>query len=196
VFAWLRPNDMVWSYVANNYLLGKDPPAFDILYWNGDVTRMAAGLHRDFIELALENSLAKPGGLELLGTPIDLGRVTVDAYVVAAIADHIVPWDSAYRTTQLLGGETRFVLSTSGHVAAMVNPPGNERMSYRTRDGDNPPEAETWLEGAAKHPGTWWTDWDAWLDERSGPLRPAPRSLGDDEHPAAGRAPGTYVLAT
>jgi polyhydroxyalkanoate synthase len=196
VFAWLRPNDMVWSYVANNYLLGKDPPAFDILYWNGDVTRMAAGLHRDFIELALENSLAKPGGLELLGTPIDLGRVTVDAYVVAAIADHIVPWDSAYRTTQLLGGETRFVLSTSGHVAAMVNPPGNERMSYRTRDAHNPPEPEAWLEGAAKHPGTWWTDWDGWLAERSGPLRPAPQALGNDRYEASGRAPGTYVLAT
>jgi polyhydroxyalkanoate synthase subunit PhaC len=195
VFAWLRPNDMVWSYVANNYLLGNDPPAFDILYWNHDVTRMAAGLHRDFIELALQNSLAEPGGLSLLGTPVDLGKVTVDSYVVAAIADHIVPWENAYLTTQLLGGESRFVLSTSGHVAAMVNPPGNERMSYRTRDGDNPPEPEAWLDGAAKHPGTWWGDWDAWLAERSGGMRPAPESLGNDSYKAAGRAPGTYVLA-
>jgi polyhydroxyalkanoate synthase len=195
VFAWLRPNDMVWSYVANNYLLGNDPPAFDILYWNHDVTRMSAGLHKDFIELALENSLARPGALTLLGTPIDLGKITVDAYVVAAIADHIVPWENAYRTTRLLGGDTRFVLSTSGHVAAMVNPPGNEKMSYRTRDSDNPPEPQAWLEGAAKHPGTWWEDWDAWLAERSGPMRPAPESLGNESYKAAGRAPGTYVLA-
>jgi polyhydroxyalkanoate synthase len=193
VFAWLRPNDMIWSYVANNYLLGKDPPAFDILYWNADVTRMAAGLHRDFIRLALENSLARPGELALLGTPVDLGKVTVDAYVVAAIADHIVPWENAYVTTQLLGGRTRFVLSTSGHVAAMVNPPGNERASYHTRD-DNPPQAEAWLEGAPKRRGTWWTDSDAWLAERSGPTRPAPQSLGNDDFKAGGSAPGTYVL--
>ncbi|MBD0280888.1 MAG: poly(3-hydroxyalkanoate) polymerase [Thermoleophilaceae bacterium] len=195
VFAWLRPNDMIWSYVANNYLLGKDPPAFDILYWNADVTRMAAGLHRDFIQLALENSLAKPGGLTVLGTPVDLGKVTVDAYVVAAIADHIVPWENAYLTTQLLGGNTRFVLSTSGHVAAMVNPPGNERASYHTRDADNPPLPEVWLEGAPKRRGTWWTDWDAWLAERSGRMRPAPPSLGNSHYKVAGRAPGTYVLA-
>ena len=195
VFAWLRPNDMIWSYVVNNYLLGKDPPAFDILYWNADVTRMAAGLHRDFVALALENSLAKPGGLTLLGTPIDLGQVTVDAYVVAAIADHIVPWENAYRTTQLLGGRTEFVLSSSGHVAAMVNPPGNERMSYRTRDADNPPHAQAWLEGAARHSGSWWPHWDAWLAERSGPMRPAPKVLGSREYKPGGRAPGTYVLA-
>jgi polyhydroxyalkanoate synthase subunit PhaC len=195
VFAWLRPNDMIWSYVANNYLLGKDPPAFDILYWNADVTRMAAGLHRDFIQLALENSLAEAGGLTVLGTPVDLGKVTVDAYVVAAIADHIVPWENAYLTTQLLGGNTRFVLSTSGHVAAMVNPPGNERASYHTRDGGNPPRPEAWLEGAPKRRGTWWTDWDAWLAERSGPMRPAPPSLGNDDYKVAGRAPGIYVLA-
>ena len=127
VFAWLRPNDLIWSYVVNNYLLGKQPPAFDILFWNADTTNLAAALHRDLAELALTNALAVPGGMSLLGTPIDLGRVTLDAYIVAGISDHITPWESCYKTTQLLGGESRFVLSTSGHVAALVNPPGTRR---------------------------------------------------------------------
>ena len=196
VFAWLRPNDLIWSYVANNYLLGKPPPAFDILYWNADTTRMAAGLHRDFVQLALDNSLAKPGALRIRGTPIDLSTVTTDAYLVAGITDHITPWESCYRTTQLLGGNCRFILSTSGHIQALVNPPGNERASHRTHADGNPPTAEEWFEGAARHPGTWWADWDAWLARRSGPLKPAPDSLGSPKHKASGSAPGTYVLAT
>jgi polyhydroxyalkanoate synthase subunit PhaC len=195
VFAWLRPNDLIWSYVANNYLLGNPPPAFDVLYWNADTTRMAAGLHRDFIGLALDNSLAKPGALRVRGTPIDLSKVTTDAYLVAGITDHITPWQNCYRTTQLLGGEARFILSSSGHIQALVNPPGNERASYRTREDGNPPTAEEWFEGVAKHPGTWWPDWDAWLAERSGPPRPPPRKLGSRKYKAAGKAPGTYVLA-
>jgi polyhydroxyalkanoate synthase len=194
VFAWLRPNDLIWAYVVNNYLLGKQPPAFDILYWNADTTNMPAALHRDLAELALTNSLAKPEAMSLLGTAIDLGRVTVDAYIVAGITDHITPWENCYRTTQLLGGDCRFVLSTSGHVAALVNPPGNPKATYRTGEGENPPRAEDWLERARKQQGTWWADWDAWLAERSGPLREAPASLGDDAHPAAEAAPGTYVL--
>jgi polyhydroxyalkanoate synthase len=195
VFAWLRPNDLIWSYVVNNYLLGKQPPAFDILYWNADTTNMAAGLHCDLAELALTNSLAKPGAMTLLDTPIDLGRVTVDAYVVAGIADHITPWENCYKTTQLLGGDCRFVLSTSGHVAALVNPPGNPKATYRTGDGDNPPLADEWLERARKHQGTWWADWDAWLADRSGSVREAPASLGNDTYRAAEPAPGTYVFA-
>jgi polyhydroxyalkanoate synthase subunit PhaC len=195
VFAWLRPNDLIWSYVVNNYLLGKQPPAFDILYWNADTTNMAAGLHRDLAELALTNSLAKPGAMTLLDTPIDLGGVTVDAYVVAGIADHITPWENCYKTTQLLGGDCRFVLSTSGHVAALVNPPGNPKATYRTGDGDNPPLADEWLERARKHQGTWWADWDAWLADRSGSVREAPASLGNDTYRAAEPAPGTYVFA-
>jgi polyhydroxyalkanoate synthase subunit PhaC len=194
VFAWLRPNDLIWSYVVNNYLLGKQPPAFDILYWNADTTNLPAGLHRDLAELALTNSLAKPGAMALLGGPIDLGRVTVDAYIVAGIGDHITPWESCYKTTQLLGGDCRFVLSTSGHVAALVNPPGNPKATYRTGDGENPPQAEEWLDRAHKHQGTWWADWDSWLAERSGPLRKAPETLGDDTHEAAEPAPGTYVF--
>jgi polyhydroxyalkanoate synthase len=116
VFAWLRPNDLVWNYVVNNYLLGKDPPAFDILYWNQDSVRLAAGLHRDFVRTALDNGLTQPGAVEVLGTPIDLSEITIDGYVVAGLNDHIVPWENAYRSAQLLGGANRFVLSTSGHI--------------------------------------------------------------------------------
>ena len=116
VFLWLRPNDLIWPYVVNNWLLGKDPPAFDILYWNADTTRMPAALHRDFLEIATANSLRRPGGVTVLGSPVDLGKITVDCYLMAGAADHISPWQNCYRTTQLLGGRTRFVLSTSGHI--------------------------------------------------------------------------------
>jgi poly[(R)-3-hydroxyalkanoate] polymerase subunit PhaC len=196
LFAWLRPNDLIWSYVVNNYLLGRRPPAFDILFWNQDTTRLAAGLHRDFIQIALDNPLVEPGVLELLGTPIDLSEVTVDSYVVAGIADHITPWENCRRTTRMLGGDTRFILSTSGHIAAIVNPPGNEKSSYRVAEEGDHADPEAWLERAEKRPGTWWEDWDGWLAERSGPIRPAPEDLGGPGFNPQGRAPGTYVLAT
>jgi polyhydroxyalkanoate synthase len=194
VFAWLRPNDLIWNYWINNYLLGKEPPAFDVLFWNADATNMPAGLHRDFIELSLENSLVKPGGVEVLGTPIDLSKVTTDSYVVAANADHIVPWQNCYATTQLLGSEPRFVLSTSGHIAAMVNPPGNEKASFQTRDG-NPHSAEEWLQSASKQRGTWWADWIEWLGERSGAEKRARKRLGAAGYKPQEKAPGKYVLA-
>jgi polyhydroxyalkanoate synthase subunit PhaC len=193
VFAWLRPGDLVWNYWVNNYLLGKRPPAFDILFWNSDTTRMAAALHADFVDLAIDNSLTRPGALTVLGVPIDLGAITVDAYVAAGIADHITPWESCYRTTQLLGGSTRFVLSTSGHIAALVNPPGNPRATYHTND-ENPSDAKVWLKGAETHQGTWWTDVAAWLDERCGNLKPAPDRLGSVRLAPLGDAPGTYVF--
>jgi polyhydroxyalkanoate synthase len=196
LFAWLRPNDLIWSYVVNNYLLGRRPPAFDILFWNQDTVRLAAGLHRDFIQIALDNPLVEPGALELLGTPIDLGRVEVDSYVVAGVSDHITPWENCQRTTRMLGGDVRFVLSTSGHIAAIVNPPGNEKASYRVAVGEDHADPERWLREAEKRPGSWWEDWDAWLDERSGPARPAPTALGGRNFQPRGRAPGTYVLAT
>jgi polyhydroxyalkanoate synthase len=196
MFAWLRPNDLIWSYVVNNYLLGRRPPAFDILFWNQDSVRLAAGLHRDFIQIALDNPLVDPGALELLGTPIDLGNVTVDSYVVAGSTDHITPWENCQRTTRMLGGDVRFVLSSSGHIAAIVNPPGNEKASYRVAGAGEHGDPQTWLRTAEKQPGTWWTEWDGWLAERSGPMRAAPRSLGNRKYKTAGRAPGTYVLAT
>jgi polyhydroxyalkanoate synthase len=193
VFAWLRPGDLIWNYWVNNYLLGKRPPAFDILFWNADTTRMAAGLHADFVDLAVENKLVRPKALTVLGVPIDLAAVTVDAYVAAGIADHITPWENCYRTTQLLGGKTRFVLSTSGHIAALVNPPGNPKATYHTND-ENPADAKAWLAQAETHQGTWWTDVADWLNARCGDKRPAPAELGSTAFPPVADAPGTYVF--
>jgi polyhydroxyalkanoate synthase len=196
VFAWLRPNDLVWNYVVNNYLLGKKPPAFDVLYWNQDAVRLAAGLHRDFVRLSLDNSLVRPGGLEVLGSPVDLSAIDVDSYIVAGANDHIVPWENAYRSTQLLGGDKRFVLAASGHIQALVNPPSSEsRSSYRIA-GEHPSEPEAFLEQAPKLPGSWWPDYVDWLAQRSGAIKPAPRKLGSRVHPAQGKAPGTYVFAS
>jgi polyhydroxyalkanoate synthase subunit PhaC len=195
VFAWLRPGDLVWNYWVNNYLLGKRPPAFDILFWNSDTTRMTAALHADFVDLAMENSLTRPGALSVLGVPIDLGRITVDSYVVAGISDHITPWDSCYRSAQLLGGTTRFVVSTSGHIAALVNPPGNPKASFHTND-ELTSDAKVWLKDSEVHQGTWWTDLDLWLDERSGAKRPAPKELGSHRLRVLAEAPGAYVFDT
>ncbi len=184
VFTWLRPNDLVWNYVVNSYLLGKEPPAFDVLYWNQDAVRLAAGLHRDFVRLALDNSLARAGGMTVLGSPVDLGRVTVDTYAVAGLTDHIIPWESAYRSAQLLGGESRFILSSSGHIQALVNPPSTaSRASFKVAEGDAP---ETW----ATRSGSWWPDYDRWLAARSGAQVPAP-AIGR----RGAKAPGSYVHA-
>ncbi len=197
IFAWLRPGDLIWNYWVNNYLLGRRPPAFDILFWNSDTTRMAAGLHADFVDLSMENSLTRPDALTVLGVPIDLGRVTVDSYVVAGVTDHITPWENCYRTTQLLGGDVRFVLSTSGHIAALVNPPDNPKASFRSAPGDsteNPADSREWLAEAVTQQGSWWTDVAAWLDKRTGRKVAAPKSLGSAELPVLGEAPGTYVM--
>jgi polyhydroxyalkanoate synthase subunit PhaC len=198
VFTWLRPNDLVWNYVVNNYLLGQAPPAFDVLYWNQDTVRLAAGLHRDFINIGLDNSFAHPGSLEVLGRPVDLGAVDVDTYFVAGASDHIVPWESAYHGARLFGGPRRFVLSKSGHIQALVNPPGREgapsRSSFRVAD-ELPPTPEEFVAQAPQLPDSWWGDWDAWLAERSGGLKGAPRALGNATYKPRGKAPGSYVLA-
>jgi polyhydroxyalkanoate synthase len=195
VFAWLRPNDLVWNYVINNYMLGKEPPAFDILYWNQDTVRLSAGLHRDFVMLALDNAMTKAGAVDVLGTAVDLDQVDVDSYIVAGSTDHIVPWKNAYRTTQLLGGDTRFILSSSGHIQALINPPSpDSKSSYRVAD-EHPADINEWQEQAVSKPGTWWTDYTEWLQARSGELVPAPKSLGSKAHKAIAKAPGIYVLA-
>lgn len=192
-FAWLRPGDLVWNYWVNNYLLGRRPPAFDILFWNADTVRMPAGLHADFIDIALENRFVHAGAHETLGTPVDLGAITTDTYVVAGIADHITPWQNCYRSVQLLGGDTRFILSTSGHIAALVNPPSNPKASYR--DGRTSyADANEWLENAQQHAGGWWPDYDAWLSERCGPQIPAPTHLDTAGSSVLAQAPGTYVF--
>ena len=192
VFAWLRPNDLIWNYWVNNYLLGRPPPPFDILFWNADTTRMTAGLHRDFLQLAVANALAKPGGATMLGSPVNLSLVDRDSYLVAGIADHICPWQSCYRSTQMLGGGTRFVLSTSGHIAAMVNPPGNDKASYQLAK-ETPADPQGWLRQAETCSGSWWPDYTTWLAERCGPEKAAPRKLGGGGLTPQSAAPGTYV---
>ncbi|MFC8384865.1 PHA/PHB synthase family protein [Nocardia sp. NPDC057272] len=194
VFAWLRPSDLVWNYWVNNYLQGKTPPKFDILFWNADTTRMPAALHRDFIQAALHNKLATAGAVTVLGTPIDLHRITVDSYVVAGSADHICPWTNCYRSAQLLGGEVRFVLSTNGHIASLVNPPGNRKSSYQVSE-DNSLDSADWRAATPTVQGSWWPDYAAWLGDRSGHDRPAAATLGNAEFRPLGVAPGAYVMA-
>jgi polyhydroxyalkanoate synthase len=194
VFAWLRPGDLIWSYWVNNYLLGREPAKFDILYWNADTTRMTAGLHRDFIRTAAANALASPGGLSVLGTEIDLARTDTDSYVVAGVADHICPWQSCYRGARLLGGKTRFVLSTSGHIAALVNRPGDKKARYQAGD-DVTPDADAWQAVAATRQGSWWPDHADWLTARSGDQVPAPVSPGNGRFRVIEPAPGSYVRA-
>jgi polyhydroxyalkanoate synthase len=193
VFAWLRPGDLIWSYWVNNYLQGRTPAPFDILYWNADTTRMTAALHRDFLRLAVDNALTRPGGAAMLGSPVDLAELDTDAYVVAGVADHLCPWQSCYRSTQLLGGRSRFVLSSSGHIASMVNPPGNWKASYRTAP-DTPPDPADWLDGAVTERGSWWPDYVGWLERRGGGDKARPRRLGAAGLPPMEPAPGTYVL--
>jgi len=194
MFAWLRPTDLVWRYWVNNYVQGRKPAAFDVLFWNADTTRMTAALHRDMILMAQRNALVTPGALTMLGSPVDLGKVTADAYVVGGVADHISPWQATYRSARLLGSkDNRYVLSTSGHIAALVNPLGNPKSSYRTGpvDAEDPQE---WLESSQKSSDSWWPDYVNWLAERSGPQVDAPKVLGGEGLPPLGPAPGGYVM--
>jgi polyhydroxyalkanoate synthase len=192
VFAWLRPNDLVWNYWVNNYLLGNDPPAFDILFWNADHTRLPAALHADFLDLYVRNPLAASGRAEVLGKSIDLAQVTCPSYVVAGMTDHIVPWIAAYRTSRMLGGRPEFVLSSSGHIQSIVNPAGNPKASYFV-GGDVRKEADAWLRGATETKGSWWEHWARWIGTHSGSSRPAPQKLGSTRHRSRGKAPGKYV---
>ena len=158
----------------------------------GMSNRMTAGLHRDFLELGAANALVEPGGATMLGSPVDLAAVDRDSYIVAGITDHICPWQSCYRTTQLLGGRPRFLLSTSGHVAAMVNPPGNEKASYQVAD-QSPADPEQWLRRAQTCRGSWWPDYAGWLAERCGLEKDAPSEPGGGGLVPISDAPGTYV---
>jgi polyhydroxyalkanoate synthase len=194
VFAWLRPNDLVWNYWVNNYVQGRKPAAFDVLFWNADTTRMTAGLHADLIDIGLTNALTKPGSVTLLGTAVDLATVTVPTYVVAGITDHICPWQACYRSGQLLGGDdVTFVLSSSGHIASMVNPPGNPKATFHV-GALSADEPDQWLRGATVEQDSWWPHYTAWLADRSGPDKPAPVRLGCVQLPAMEAAPGAYVF--
>jgi polyhydroxyalkanoate synthase len=191
-FSWLRPNELVWTYWVNNYLMGRTPPPFDILAWNADTTRLPGAVARELLRIAEHNLIATPGGVTLLGTPVDLTKVPVDTYVIGAETDHIVPWRGAYRTTQLLGGDATFVLSGGGHIQHLINPPGNQKARYRL----GPPpgiDPNAWVDAATEHQGTWWGHWAQWVNARSGALRRAPATLGTAKFPPLEPAPGRYV---
>ena len=192
VFTWLRPNDLVWNYWVNNNLLGNDPPTFDILAWNADTTDLPARLHSQLLSIFTDNLVATPGSLEVLGTPVDLGRIKIESYVTGAVTDHLTPWKGCYRTTQLLGGPSTFVLSNAGHIASLVNPPGNPKAHYFA-GGEPTADPDDWRQGAQKRQGTWWEHWGDWVGERAGAESKATGRLGSRRHKVLEPAPGAYV---
>jgi polyhydroxyalkanoate synthase len=192
VFAWMRPNDLIWTYWINNYLLGKAPPPFDILYWNNDSTRLPAAFHGDLLDFFKHNPLSHPGGLEVCGTPVDLQKVTVDSFSVGGQNDHITPWDVVYRSTLLLGGERRFLLSNSGHVQSILCPPGNPKASF-VENSKLSSDPRAWYYDAQRTEGSWWPTWLNWIQERSGAQKDTLTALGNQNYPPMEAAPGTYV---
>src|SRR5688572_4301946 len=192
VFAWLRPNDLVWLFVANNWVMGNRPPAFDILYWNSDTTRLPAEFHADLLRMFMDNPLRVPGKIEVLGTPVDMSKVDVPSYVVAGVTDHITPWQACYQSRNILRGKIDFVLSSSGHIQSIVNPPTNPKAKYflNTSLADDP---ETWLAGASEHAGSWWDHWSHWYRQHGDGEVPAPVAPGNERYPAGDPAPGRYV---
>jgi polyhydroxyalkanoate synthase subunit PhaC len=192
VFAWMRPNDLVWNYWVNNYLMGNPPPAFDILYWNNDTTRLPAKFHSQLIDIFVDNQFQKPGAFEILGTPIDLSEVDCDKYVVAGITDHITPWKGVFSTARAFGGKSDFILSSSGHIQSLINPPGNPKAKFFVNP-DLPENPEGWLVAAREVSGSWWENWREWLAAHSGETRAAPEVLGSERHKPGAVAPGTYV---
>ena len=193
VFNALRPNDLVWSYVVNNYLKGKSPDAFDILYWNSDSTNLPGPWYCWYLRNTyLENNLRVPGRVETCGVPVDLGKVRTPTYILATREDHIVPWKTSYLSTQLFKGENRFVLGASGHIAGVINPAAKNRRSFWL-NGALPGAADEWLATAVEQPGSWWSDWDRWLACHAGGTRRAPEALGNTVYRPIEDAPGRYV---
>jgi polyhydroxyalkanoate synthase len=193
MFAWMRPNDLIWNYWVNNYLLGNQPPAFDILYWNADTTRLPAALHRDYLDLYFTSPFVNPGKLTLNGNTVDMSKVKADSYVIAGVTDHITPWKGVHKTAQIMGEGTTFVLSNSGHLQSLLNPPTNPKASFMIGTV-NPSGPEAFVAAAEKRKGSWWLDWRDWLHARSGEEVAAPASLGSERHPVLAAAPGTYVF--
>lgn len=195
-FNMLRANDLIWGFVVNNYLLGNDSFPFDLLYWNSDSTRMPAAMHSFYLRnMYQQNRLIEPGALELGGTPVDLGRITIPAYFLSCREDHIAPWASTYKATQILAGPNRFVLAASGHVAGVVNPPSSGKYNHFVNDA-LPPDPQSWMEGATEVAGSWWPDWQRWITSHEKPRGKStvkPRIPGDGKLPVLGDAPGDYV---
>jgi polyhydroxyalkanoate synthase len=208
MFAWMRPNDLIWNYWVNNYLLGNAPPAFDVLYWNNDTTRLPARLHADFLDLIDANPFVNAGRLEVRGTPLDLAQVNMaqvnmaqanmaqanmDSYVVAGLTDHITPWQGCYNTAKLYGGHSTFVLANSGHIQSLLNPPGNPKAFFWS-GAAKAAGPQAWLEQAEKQSGSWWPHWLDWIKARSAEMTSAPAALGSDQNPPLDAAPGRYVM--
>ena len=192
-FALIRPNDGIWGNVVNNYLLGRKPPAMGLLFWAVDQTNMTTRFGRDMIETALDNRLAKPGGIEILGVPIDTRQITVDTYVLAGSTDHISPWRDCYRTLAMLGGTPTFVLARGGHAVVVSRPPGGTRSSHRTGEVTGA-DSDQWLANSRENPGSWWDDWNHWIEQHTPDTRPAPGQPGNDAYPPLADAPGEYVM--
>jgi polyhydroxyalkanoate synthase len=194
-FSFLRPNDLVWNYVVGNYLKGETPPPFDLLYWNSDSTNLPGPWYCWYLRnMYLEDNLKKPGRLTVCGEPVDLGKIKSPVYLYASREDHIVPWDAAYKSTQILKGPRRFVLGASGHIAGVINPPAKKKRSFWTGD-KLPASASDWFANATEHPGSWWTDWAAWLATHAGKQVAAPKTPGSKQYKPIEPAPGRYVQA-
>jgi polyhydroxyalkanoate synthase len=193
MFAWMRPNDLIWNYWVNNYLLGNRPPAFDILYWNADTTRLPAGLHGDYLDLYFTNPFVNTGKLALNGKTVDMSRIKADSYVIAGVTDHITPWKGVHKTAQIMGEGTTFVLSNSGHLQSLLNPPTNPKASFMIGKV-HPSGPDAFVAAAETRKGSWWLDWRDWLYARSGEEIAAPASPGSERHPVLAAAPGTYVF--
>jgi polyhydroxyalkanoate synthase len=191
-FNWMRPNDLVWRYWVNNYLLGNEPPPFDILYWNDDSTNLPYALHKQFLSLYEHNLLCKPGEFQVMGYPVDLSTIELETFVVGADADHLTPWRGCYRTCQLIPGKSTFVLSNAGHIAGLINPPNNPKARYLIGPVENE-EAGEWAQSARQEQGTWWQPWGDWVIQTVGKTRRAPKKLGNTRYPVLDPAPGSYV---
>jgi polyhydroxyalkanoate synthase len=194
-FAWLRPNDLIWNYVINNYLLGESPPPFDILYWNNDSTNLPAALHGDYLDMFDRQPMANPGTVDFMDHKLDLTKVKNDLFIVAGLTDHITPWRAVYRTTQMFGtpkANTKFILSSSGHIQSLINPPGNPKSRFFTNDA-LPVSTDEWAAGGSETKGSWWETWAAWLIERSGKQKKSPKNLGSEDFEPLCAAPGDYV---
>ena len=191
-FNMLRANSLIWSFFVNNYLLGRDTAPFDLLYWNADATRMPAAMHSFYLRnMYMQNRVREPGGIELAGTPIDLGMVKVPSYFASAIEDHIAPWTSSYKGSRCFAGPVRFILGGSGHIAGIINPPDRKKYGYRLNE-DSSPTPDAWLTGAKQFEGSWWPDWAAWIEQFGGGEVKA-RTAGEGELPVIEPAPGAYV---
>lgn len=193
VFNWMRPNDLIWNYVVTNYLLGESPPAFDILYWNNDTTRLPARLHSDFLDIFKDNLLTRQRDLMIHDVPIDLSKITVPTFITGGTTDHITPWEACYRSTQILGGTVTYILSTAGHIQSLINPPTSSKRKFYTNPV-TPPSAKAWLNDAEEHSGSWWPYWSEWLADLHAEHVSSPTEFGDESHPELAPAPGTYVF--